>query len=368
MYSKPCAVCLALRPGPAGVVDQDVEAVPAASGSRRPPCAPRPGRPGRAGTTWTSSFQVRWVTSLAAASALAWLRQASTVVAPWAATPTAVSRPMPDVGPGDDDDLALHAHAGSSLEPTGARGSGRVRSRSGEHAVRTAAERSDRCGPWSCQSGSLTHGRRVGQPRATDSVSRPWAGAPTMTIVSSPTLDALLLQVLITPEGQADPYPLLRADARGGPGEPHGVRAVRRQRLRGVPGRAARPAARSGRGHRGHVDRHLRRRGHAARRVLRAVAAQHAAGRPAGPHPAAPPRLALVHARARSSGCARPSTPWSTICSTTLAETGRGGLHGRLRAAAAHGGHRRARRRARRGPGRTCSPRSAPPPRGSSPC
>ena len=28
-----------------------------------------------------------------------------------------------------------------------------------------------------------------------------------MTIASSPTLDGLLLQVLITPEGQSDPYP-----------------------------------------------------------------------------------------------------------------------------------------------------------------
>jgi cytochrome P450 len=38
-----------------------------------------------------------------------------------------------------------------------------------------------------------------------------------MTIVTSPSLDALLLQVLITPEGQADPYPLyaaMRAEAR----------------------------------------------------------------------------------------------------------------------------------------------------------
>ncbi len=28
-----------------------------------------------------------------------------------------------------------------------------------------------------------------------------------MAIISSPTLDGLLLQVLVTPEGQADPYP-----------------------------------------------------------------------------------------------------------------------------------------------------------------
>ena len=28
-----------------------------------------------------------------------------------------------------------------------------------------------------------------------------------MTIISSPNLDGLLLQVLVTPEGQADPYP-----------------------------------------------------------------------------------------------------------------------------------------------------------------
>jgi cytochrome P450 len=38
-----------------------------------------------------------------------------------------------------------------------------------------------------------------------------------MTIVSSPTLDGLLLQVLATPEGQADPYPLyarMHAEAR----------------------------------------------------------------------------------------------------------------------------------------------------------
>ena len=47
----------------------------------------------------TSSFQVRLVTSLAAASALAWLRQASTVVASRAATPTAVSSPMPTLAP-----------------------------------------------------------------------------------------------------------------------------------------------------------------------------------------------------------------------------------------------------------------------------
>ena len=48
---------------------------------------------------WTSSFQVRWVTSCAAASAFSWLRQASTVVAPWAATPTAVSSPSPVLAP-----------------------------------------------------------------------------------------------------------------------------------------------------------------------------------------------------------------------------------------------------------------------------
>ena len=59
---------------------------------------------------WTSSFQVRWVTSCAAASAFAWLRQASTVVAPWAATPTAVSSPTPVLAPVIDDHLALHAH------------------------------------------------------------------------------------------------------------------------------------------------------------------------------------------------------------------------------------------------------------------
>ena len=38
-----------------------------------------------------------------------------------------------------------------------------------------------------------------------------------MTIVSSPTLDGLLLQVLVTPDGQADPYPLyarMQAEAR----------------------------------------------------------------------------------------------------------------------------------------------------------
>src|SRR5580693_6012063 len=38
-----------------------------------------------------------------------------------------------------------------------------------------------------------------------------------MTIASSPTLDGLLLQVLATPDGQADPYPLyarMRAEAR----------------------------------------------------------------------------------------------------------------------------------------------------------
>ncbi len=39
------------------------------------------------------------MTSLAAACALAWLRQASTVVAPWAATPTAVSSPTPVLAP-----------------------------------------------------------------------------------------------------------------------------------------------------------------------------------------------------------------------------------------------------------------------------
>ena len=32
-----------------------------------------------------------------------------------------------------------------------------------------------------------------------------------MTIASGPALDALLLQVLATPEGQADPYPLYAA-------------------------------------------------------------------------------------------------------------------------------------------------------------
>src|SRR5258708_23400216 len=38
-----------------------------------------------------------------------------------------------------------------------------------------------------------------------------------MTIISSPTLDGLLLQVLVTPEGQADPYPhyaRMREEAR----------------------------------------------------------------------------------------------------------------------------------------------------------
>ena len=38
-----------------------------------------------------------------------------------------------------------------------------------------------------------------------------------MTIATSPTLDGLLLQVLVTPEGQADPYPCyerMRAEAR----------------------------------------------------------------------------------------------------------------------------------------------------------
>ena len=38
-----------------------------------------------------------------------------------------------------------------------------------------------------------------------------------MSIVTSPTLDGHLLQVLITPEGQANPYPyyaLMREEAR----------------------------------------------------------------------------------------------------------------------------------------------------------
>ena len=38
-----------------------------------------------------------------------------------------------------------------------------------------------------------------------------------MAVVSSPTLDALLLEVLATPEGQADPYPRyaqMREEAR----------------------------------------------------------------------------------------------------------------------------------------------------------
>ena len=56
-----------------------------------------------------------------------------------------------------------------------------------------------------------------------------------MTIISSSTLDGLLLQVLVTPEGQADPYPYyarMREEARV---SRHGLRSLRRQRLRRVP-------------------------------------------------------------------------------------------------------------------------------------
>ena len=89
---------LALRPGPAGVVVEDVEAVPAGQD-----VVGRLAHRGQVGQVERDDVDVVVpgppVTSWAAASALAWLRQASTVVAPWAATPTAVSRPTPVLAP-----------------------------------------------------------------------------------------------------------------------------------------------------------------------------------------------------------------------------------------------------------------------------
>ena len=112
----------------------------------------------------------------------------------------------------------------------------------------------------------------------------------------SPDLDGLLLQVLVTPEGQADPYPYytaMRDEARVsrtafGPYVVNGYEeclgVLRDPRLgRGVG------IEDSSTGIFGDD-------GHPAGRIPRRLAAQHAALGPAGPHPAAPTGVALVHA------------------------------------------------------------------------
>ena len=174
-----------------------------------------------------------------------------------------------------------------------------------------------------------------------------------MTIASSPTLDGLLLQVLATPDGQADPYPLyarMHAEARV---EPDRIRSLRRQRLRRVPGRPARPAPRSWRRHRGHVDGRVRRQRGPPWTVLRGRVAQHVAGRPARPHPPPPAGLAIVH---REQGRAAP--PGRARVGDRPARgpgrQGAGRIHARLRAPPADGGDRRVggcpRRRPHRAP------------------
>ena len=125
-----------------------------------------------------------------------------------------------------------------------------------------------------------------------------------MSIASSPTLDGLPPAGARHARRAGRSLPLLRADARGGPG------------LAGPPSaptvvngydecQAVLRDPRLGRGV-GIEDTSAwtssatpaRRRGE----FLDAGTAQHADGRPARPHPPAPPRVPLVHARVRSSG------------------------------------------------------------------
>src|SRR5271156_776962 len=139
-------------------------------------------------TVWTSSFQVRRMTSCAAASAFAWLRQASTVVAPWAATPTAVSSPTPELAPVMTTTLPCMLMLSHSLE------------------VCPGILDQSSSSPPAGHSGDV-----IFSPEGTEE------GGVTMTIAPSPPLDGLLLQVLVPPEGQADPYPSyaqMRSEAR----------------------------------------------------------------------------------------------------------------------------------------------------------
>src|SRR5271169_5512560 len=118
--------------------------------------------------------------------------------------------PDADVGAGDEDDLAVHAHGEG--QPTRGRqrpahdGPGAapflVGSRANESGTR------HRRAPAACALGGRSGGGavagRCGQRRP-------------MSIASSPNLDGWLLQVLVTPEGQADPYPWyarMREEAR----------------------------------------------------------------------------------------------------------------------------------------------------------
>ena len=127
VYSKPCAVswrCVQVPPALLSRTSRRSQRLRMSSAALRTEA-----RSARSSdTTWTSSFQVRWVTSLAAASALAWLRQASTVVAPWAATPTAVSSPTPVLAPVITTTLpcmlmadrsSLEGYPATSLSPAG---------------------------------------------------------------------------------------------------------------------------------------------------------------------------------------------------------------------------------------------------------
>ena len=144
-----------------------------------------------------------------------------------------------------------------------------------------------------------------------------------MTIATSPNLDGLLLQVLATPEGQADPYPdyARMRDEAGVSRTAFGPYVVNGyEECLGV---LRDPCLGRGIGTRGHLDGDLQRRRHPPRRIPRGVPAQHAAVGPARSHPAAPPGLAVFSPPGRWSGSVPRSTVWSGGCSTSSAKGAR---------------------------------------------
>ena len=117
-----------------------------------------------------------------------------------------------------------------------------------------------------------------------------------MTDTTTVDPDALLGEVMLTPEGKADPYRAVRRDPGARTGLPERARVRRREPVRGLPGPAARRAVRQGRARTGLGAVRPHRAGVAGplRRVRQAHAVD-ARPRSAGPHPAAQARGQGVH-------------------------------------------------------------------------
>ena len=123
-----------------------------------------------------------------------------------------------------------------------------------------------------------------------------------MTDTTTVDPDALLAEIMLTPEGKADPYPRYAAIREHSAGVPHDLGLRRRRPVRRLPVGAARPPLRQGRRLEAPWEQygaHRGRSGTSASASFNRRTELDARPRPAGPHPAAPARRQGVHAEDR---------------------------------------------------------------------